>query len=77
MTDIFGHAELLAPTPNYGSDPSALGSGALDTAGINQLPDQNFTPASGDLGSADDGGLSDAGFDSGGDFGGDFGGTDV
>jgi hypothetical protein len=58
---------------NYGSDPSALGSGALDTAGINQLPDQNFTPASGDLGSADDGGLSDAGFDSGGDFGG----TDV
>jgi len=22
MTDIFGHAELLAPTPNYGNDPS-------------------------------------------------------
>ena len=57
---------------NYGSDPSALGSGALDTAGINQLPDQNFTPASGDLGSTDDG-FSDAGFDPGGDFGG----TDV
>jgi hypothetical protein len=61
---------------NYGSDPSALGSGALDTAGINQLPDQNFTPASGDLAAADDG-FSDAGFDPGGDFGGDFGGTDV
>jgi uncharacterized protein len=61
---------------NYGGDPAALGSGALDTAGINQLPDQNFTPASGDLGSADDG-LSDAGFDPGGDFDGDSGGTDV
>ena len=46
----------------------------LDTAGINQLPDQNFTPASGDLASADDG-FSDAGFDPGGDS--DFGGTDV
>ena len=57
---------------NYGGDPAALGSGALDTAGINQLPDQNFTPASGDLDSADDG-FSDAGFDPGGDFGG----TDV
>jgi hypothetical protein len=22
MTDIFGHAEFLVPTPNYGSDPS-------------------------------------------------------
>ena len=61
---------------NYGGDPAALGSGALDTAGINQMPDQTFTPASGDLGAADDG-FSDAGFDPGGDFGGDFGGTDV
>jgi hypothetical protein len=22
MTDIFGHAEFLVPTPNYGCDPS-------------------------------------------------------